>query len=196
MRQVQFQFVAARRVQRAIPSFLTAALVAAAASCLPGGARAEPNADDQPQAEQKLVVDSAENIRGEREVREAAAQFYVALNAMFTGDIQPMEQVWSHSDDVTYLGPGGDFLVGWAPVLEIWTTQAAMKLGGQVEPGEMRVNMGRDIAVIQNYEQGENTDANGKVQKVSIRATNVFRKEQGQWKMIGHHTDLLPFLKN
>jgi len=30
---------------------------------------------------------------------------------------------------------------------------------------------------------------------VSIRATNVFRKEGGQWKMIGHHTDLLPFPK-
>jgi hypothetical protein len=26
----------------------------------------------------------------------------------------------------------------------------------------------------------------------SIRATNIFRKEDGQWKMIGHHVDLLP----
>jgi hypothetical protein len=29
---------------------------------------------------------------------------------------------------------------------------------------------------------------------VSIRATNLFRKEDGSWKMIGHQTDLLPFL--
>ena len=34
----------------------------------------------------------------------------------------------------------------------------------------------------------------GKPQAVSIRATNLFRKEDGTWKMIGHHTDLLPFL--
>jgi ketosteroid isomerase-like protein len=31
--------------------------------------------------------------------------------------------------------------------------------------------------------------------QVSIRATNLFRKENGAWKMIGHHTDLLPFLE-
>jgi ketosteroid isomerase-like protein len=33
-------------------------------------------------------------------------------------------------------------------------------------------------------------------EKVSIRATNIYRKENGQWKMIGHHTDLLPYLAN
>jgi len=34
----------------------------------------------------------------------------------------------------------------------------------------------------------------GKAEKVMLRATNVFRKENEQWKMIGHHTDTLPFL--
>jgi ketosteroid isomerase-like protein len=35
---------------------------------------------------------------------------------------------------------------------------------------------------------------NGQPQTVTIRATNIFRRENGQWKMIGHHTDLLTFL--
>jgi len=34
-------------------------------------------------------------------VNEAVKQFYVALNAMFTGDLEPMKKVWSHADDVT-----------------------------------------------------------------------------------------------
>jgi ketosteroid isomerase-like protein len=42
---------------------------------------------------------------------------------------------------------------------------------------------------------GSNLNAQGEPMKVSIRATNIFRKENGQWKMIGHHTDLLPFLE-
>jgi len=29
---------------------------------------------------------------------------------------------------------------------------------------------------------------------VAIRATNVFRREAGAWKMVGHQTDLLPHL--
>jgi ketosteroid isomerase-like protein len=131
----------------------------------------------------------------EKAVMSAVAQFYVALNTMFTGSVDPMKEVWSHADDVTYMGPGGGFQVGWKQVLENWEAQAALKLGGKVEPSEMRITVGRDIAVTSNYEKGENTNAKGETQKLSIRATNVFRKEGGTWKMIGHHTDLLPYLE-
>lgn len=131
----------------------------------------------------------------EKAVREVAAQFYVALNAMFAGDVGPMTKVWSHAVDVTYMGPGGGFDVGWKKVQANWEAQAAKKLGGEVKPVEMRILVGQGLAVVQNYEKGENTNADGKPQQVSIRATNVFRKEGGQWKMIGHHTDLLPYLE-
>ena len=125
----------------------------------------------------------------------AAGQFYTALNAMFTGDVGPMKDVWSHSDDVTYMGPGGGFQKGWKAVLASWEKQAAMKLGGKVMPQDMQVTAGQDIAITSNYEIGENVGKDGKPQKLSIRATNMFRKEGGQWKMIGHHTDLLPYLE-
>ena len=127
-------------------------------------------------------------------VRAAAAQFYAALNILFTGDVEPMEAVWSHSDDVTYMGPDGTFQVGWTQVLANWESQAAMKLGGEVEPVDMHVTVGQDLAVTHNVEWGTNLPAGGEAQAVSIRATNLFRKEDGAWKMIGHHADRLPFL--
>lgn len=130
----------------------------------------------------------------ERVVKQAVAEFYSALNALFTGDVRPMQQVWSHTNDVTYMGPGGGMQVGWKQVRAVWKSQAEMKLGGRIEPADMHLIVGSDIAVTHNYERGENM-VDGKPQKVSIRATNVFRKEHGQWKMIGHHTDLLPFLE-
>ena len=132
--------------------------------------------------------------KDEKGVRNAAAQFYAALNEMFTGELGPMKKVWSHADDVTYMGPGGGFQVGWSQVLKNWEAQAALKLGGKVEPADMRITVGAEIAVVSCYEKGENTNAKGETQKVSIRATNIFRKEKGEWKMIGHHTDLLPHL--
>ena len=70
-----------------------------------------------------------------------------------------------------------------------------MKLGGEVKPKDMRITAGRDLAVVSNYEIGENAGPKGKSRKVEIRATNVFRKEDGHWKTIGHHTDMLPFLQ-
>jgi len=127
-------------------------------------------------------------------VLAANAQFYAAINAMFKGEVGPIEAVWSHADDVTYMGPTGEFETGWSAVLKDWQGQAAQKLGGRVEPVDIHVVIGRDLAIVADYEQGENTNADGKVQKVKLRATNIFRKENGQWKMIGHHTDQLPYL--
>jgi ketosteroid isomerase-like protein len=132
----------------------------------------------------------------EKAVREAAAGFYTALNVLFTGNPDPMSEVWSHADDVIYMGPGGGVQVGWAQISENLKKQAGMKLGGKVEPAEMHLAVGQDLAVVQNYEKGTNTDAKGKQQNVSIRATSIFRKEDGKWKMIGHHTDLLSYLKD
>ncbi|HEY1804380.1 MAG TPA: nuclear transport factor 2 family protein [Terracidiphilus sp.] len=127
-------------------------------------------------------------------VLAANARFYSALDKMFAGDVSSMEQVWSHADDVTYMGPTGNFQHGWSAVLKDWEGQAAQKLGGKVEPTGIQVMVGRDLAVVNDYEQGENTNAQGKVMPVKLRATNIFRKEDGQWKMVGHHTDQLSYL--
>tara|TARA_R110002095_G_scaffold216489_1_gene214080 strand:+ start:596 stop:1168 length:573 start_codon:yes stop_codon:yes gene_type:complete len=125
----------------------------------------------------------------------ASHQFYAALNELFTGETESMKAVWSHEDDVTFMGPDGSFLHGWKPVSAEWEKTAALKLGGKVEPADMRIVVGEELAILTNYEIGENIGPDGKVQKVKIRATSTFRKENGTWKMIGHHTDLLSFLK-
>lgn len=44
---------------------------------------------------------------------EAYTKFYCALNAIFKDDTEPMNQIWSHSEDVTYLPPTGRIKTGW-----------------------------------------------------------------------------------
>lgn len=128
------------------------------------------------------------------DVAAANTAFYAALNKIFVGDVEPMREVWSHADDISYMGPNGRFEIGWADVSKDWDRQAALKLGGHVEPVETHAVVGDVLAVISNYEQGENTNAKDKTERVRLRATNVYRLEQGKWKMVGHHTDLLPYL--
>ena len=122
---------------------------------------------------------------------EAANEgFYSALNTMFTGKIDPMLDLWSHGKDVTYLGPDGRFLTGWSSVKADWNKQSAMKLGGKASHSNVRYFTvpGSGIAVVQDIEQ-ITTD---KGQKLSMRATNVYRMERGAWKMVSHQTDKLP----
>ena len=131
---------------------------------------------------------------GKDAVLAANASFYTALNTMFTGNAAPMGDVWSHADDATYMGPDGKFLHGWSAIGENWKVQAGLKLGGHVDPVEIQAVAGEDLGVVSDYEEGENTNAAGKVAKVRLRATNVFRLEGGTWKMVAHHTDTLPYL--
>jgi len=123
------------------------------------------------------------------EVRQATQRFYRALNTMFTGDVAPMLDLWSHADDVTYMGPFGKILVGWEKISAAWKQQARLKLGGRVEPSDLHIVANDSLGVTVGYERGTNYQ-DGKPLSVAIRATNVFRRESGEWKMIGHHTDL------
>ena len=123
-------------------------------------------------------------------LKAANEGFYSALNTMFTGKIDPMLALWSHGKDVAYLGPDGRFLTGWKSVKADWNQQASMKLGGKAVPSNVSYFMlpGSGIAVVQDVEH-ITTD---KGLKLSIRATNVYRMEDGAWKMVSHHTDKLP----
>lgn len=127
-------------------------------------------------------------------VKAALTQFHDALNVLFTGDAAPMKAVWSHADDVTYMGPVGGMQVGWSQVEPYWDKQAAKKLGGKVDAVDVHITASPTLAVVHYYEKGENV-IEGKPQPVNIRATTTFRKEGDKWKVIGHHTDLLAYLQ-
>jgi ketosteroid isomerase-like protein len=141
------------------------------------------------------MIAGAAHGSNEADVVKANDQFYAALNAMFEGNLAPMEAVWSHADDVTYLPPDGTLLVGWERVRASWQEQASMKLGGHVAAEGVRIVVGGDLAAVQNFEKGKNTNVNGKEQTVSIRSSKVFRMENGVWKLISDHADPLPFLQ-
>jgi ketosteroid isomerase-like protein len=128
------------------------------------------------------------------DVARAVSRFYAALNAMFTGDVAPMEEVWSHGGEVTYLPPDGRLLVGWQDVRASWQKQAALKLGGRVDPENVHINVLGDVAVVCNFEKGMNK-VDGVDQTVAIRSSKVFRRENGAWKLMSDHADPLPYLK-
>ncbi len=123
-------------------------------------------------------------------LEEATEGFYDALNAMLGGDAEPMLELWSHDDDVTYMSPFGELLVGWEPVRESWEAQANQRLGGRVDPEELRHFTSPTLGFVVGFERGS-VEIDGSSTPVNIRATSMYRLEDGRWKMIGHHTDPL-----
>lgn len=131
---------------------------------------------------------------GPATVAEATANLYQALNVMFEGDGRPMKEAWSRASDITYMGPGGNYLVGWEKIEKEWDEQTARRLGGRVTPMELHTIESGDLAVINCIESGEN-QVDGKPQVVKIRSSTVFRREAGVWKVVGHQTDKLVYLE-
>ena len=121
-----------------------------------------------------LSVQFSYSEEKEKEVRRAAEQFNAALNFTFEGDIDPMIKVWSHADDVTYMGPSGGILVGWEQVRNSWEEQAKLKVGGKVETEDMHIIVGENIGITVNFERGTNY-INGKPVKVRYPSNKCFQ---------------------
>ncbi len=128
-------------------------------------------------------------------LKEAINKFYSAHNEIFVGNLAPMEEVWSHSDDVTYMSPIGGILVGYEAAIDSWRKQAELHLDGHVDPVDMQLVESEDIGICNNYIIGTNFVVDGKEVHPNIRATTVYRKENGLWKVISHHTDLMHWLE-
>ncbi len=149
------------------------------------------------QQEKSSVPDATkQNAEAEKEeLRAANDQFYAALNALFTGDFTSMNAIWSHRDDVSTMGPFGGRLTGWEAVGGDFKKVGDMKLGGHVVCKDLIVQVGNDMGYTVCVELGENMSADGQPVMVNHRATNVFRRENGQWKLVHHHTDISPQLE-
>ncbi len=125
------------------------------------------------------------------EVRNASTKFYAALNSMTGGDAAPMSAAWSHGDDVTAMHPIGGEQQGWAAVHDSFAQVASLAASGHVELRDQIIHAGTDLAYELGYEHGTIKLA-GESVDIHHRVTNIYRRENGEWKIVHHHTDISP----
>ena len=88
-------------------------------------------------------------------IEQATQGFYAALNAMLGGDAGPMLDLWSHADDVTYMSPFGELLLGWDAIAASWQGQADAQLGGRVDQAEVQHFSADSLGFAVGFERGE-----------------------------------------
>lgn len=128
------------------------------------------------------------------EVHQASDRFYTALNRMLQGDAGPMMDVWPHTSDVTTMHPIGEREVGWEQVEGPWQQVASLASAGQVAIKDPLIQVGGDLAYEVGNEVGDATIA-GEVVAFGQRVTNIYRREDGVWKIVHHHTDKSPAME-
>ncbi len=126
------------------------------------------------------------------EIQQTAEQFYAALNQMVSGDASALADVWSHGPDVTTMHPLGGREAGWERVQATWELAASLFTEGRVTiSDQVIVPLTEDVAYTVATERGEGT-IGGEQLSFEHRVTNIYRREDGAWKLVHHHTDLVP----
>lgn len=118
---------------------------------------------------------------------EAAEQaFYAAFEAL---DLDAMRRVWSRDPDCCCVHPGGRMLRGFAEVMASWEQILGSGQRLRFERRELAPFAGAEIAVHLLIE--DIVAAEGSMRGRMI-ATNAYRLEGREWRMILHHASSVP----
>lgn len=120
---------------------------------------------------------------------EAADAFYAAGNRLLAGDTDAFAAIWSEADDISHLGPTGVICRGRQAVMEQFAREAAMGFAGTLVADGRQLVETAEMGLLVCTERTSGMTRDGEPLQLDIRSTTVFRKEQGQWKAVHHHTD-------
>ena len=134
-------------------------------------------------------------MTAETEVKQASDQFYAALNQMLsTGDAGAVATVWSQGQASSTMHPIGGREVGRDQVMAAWEQAAPAFSEGKASAEDVVViPLCDDVAYTVGTERFEGK-VGGETIRGEWRATNIYRHEDGSWKIVHHHTDASPEL--
>jgi ketosteroid isomerase-like protein len=122
------------------------------------------------------------------EAAEFLERCHHALRQHTSGNPRPYLDLWSDADDVSLMGGVGGHHVGLKQVSELLTA-AAKTLNYETWDAENLVTyFGGTLGFTVELEH-LTRHVDGKLEEMSLRATSVYRREGGVWKVIHRHGD-------
>ena len=118
-------------------------------------------------------------------------RYHRAVDAFVQGDPEPQKRLYSRGDDVTLANPIGPPARGWDQVSAAMEHAAAQLRDG--EPCTYERISGyttADLAYILEYQRTrvKLRDA-AEPAPVALRVTTIFRREEGDWRVLHRHAD-------
>jgi ketosteroid isomerase-like protein len=114
-----------------------------------------------------------------------------ALGELVEGRPEPFKALWSHADDVVIMGAFGGYERGWQQVSARldWAAEGIKSTDRSTENVLTVVN--DDLAYTVDLEH-MTRHAGDQLVPRTLRCTQVYRREDGEWKVVLRHADELP----
>jgi ketosteroid isomerase-like protein len=114
-----------------------------------------------------------------------------AERAIHNGDVQPRLALWSHRDPVTLFGAVLSSS-GWEQLSADFATVASWFSDSEdYDVDVVAAGASGDLAYMVGYEHNK-VKVNGEPRTYTLRVTHVYRREDGQWKIMHRHADAPP----
>jgi ketosteroid isomerase-like protein len=122
---------------------------------------------------------------------EVVEQYHLAIGEFMKGNPEPAKEMFSHRDDVTLANPRGVVAHGWEQVAQAMERAASSRRDGEIVGFEIvEKNVGSEFAYVVEVERLKGKFAGREdVSPCDLRATMIFRPEEGKWKVVHRHAD-------
>ena len=113
-----------------------------------------------------------------------------ALAQQTKGHSAPFLDLWSHSEDATVMAAVGGYHSGFDNVSKL-LSEVSKSLNFDTWDAEtITTHVAGEFAFTVEVER-MTRQVEGKTEEMAIRATQVYRRENGQWRVLHRHGDML-----
>jgi ketosteroid isomerase-like protein len=125
------------------------------------------------------------------EVDELIEQFHLAQGEVIKGNPEPVKRLFSHREDVTLNSPFVPPVRGWERVAEVTDRAVAQFRDGEIVSYEIiERHVTPELAYVVEIERGKaKVGGSEDITPIALRATMIFRPEEGAWKIVHRHAD-------
>ncbi|MDQ4054944.1 MAG: nuclear transport factor 2 family protein [Actinomycetota bacterium] len=127
----------------------------------------------------------------ERFLAEMLPRQRAAEQAIHNGDAEPRIALWSRTDPVTVFGAKMS-ASGWTDVEPMFRTVASwFSDSAEYEFEVAAAGASGDLAYTIGFEHNQ-VKVDGQSRTYTLRVTHVYRREDGQWRVVHRHADAPP----
>ena len=113
-----------------------------------------------------------------------------AETAMHNGDVEPRLEMWTRQDPVTLLGAAGVAASGTSEVSDVSRWAASRFADCTAYSFDLiAAGVSGDLAYTVGYERSTRSMDGNPPTEGTVRVTHVYRREDGEWKIVHRHGD-------